>query len=90
MDRAKKPENGKERITAKVGTRTQHFIDFIEIVMDILDKNNMKRKTLVMYNARIHHSKAVKELIGSKGIKALYLPPSYSSFLTLSSYFGQN
>ena len=82
----RKLENGEERTIAKVGTRTQHFIDFIEIVMNILDKNNMTGKTLVMDNVRIHHSKAVKEFIESKGLKVLYLPP-YLPFLNLIELF---
>ena len=69
-----------ERIVAKVGTRTEHFLDFLEIVMDVLGKNNMHGKILIMDNAKIHHTILVQKAVEKRGYRILYLP-AYSPFL---------
>lgn len=78
----KRKANGKndKKINGRVGTRTEHFLNYISNVMDVLDKNNMKGHHLVMDNAPIHTPEAVWKVIESRGYKCLYLPP-HSSFL---------
>lgn len=46
-----KLDSGEAQFAGEVGTRTRHFLDFLKIVMDVLDKNNMHEKTLIMNNA---------------------------------------
>ena len=67
-------------VSGRVGTRTEHFLAYISNVMDVLDRNDMKGNYLVMDNAPIHTPVKVRELVGSRGYKCLYLPP-YSPFL---------
>lgn len=78
----KRKANGKDgkKVNGRVGTRTEHFLNYISNVMDVLDKNNMKCHHLVMDNAPIHTPEAVRKFIESRGYKCLYLPP-YSPFL---------
>ncbi|KAI8350884.1 hypothetical protein EDC96DRAFT_519011 [Choanephora cucurbitarum] len=40
--------------TGKVGTRSEHFLEFIAGVMDTLDKHNMTGRYIVVDNAAIH------------------------------------
>lgn len=82
----RKIQNGEERITGKVGTRATHFIDFLHIVMDVLTKNDMPGRILVMDNASIHHTKEVTEAVETRGFKVLHLPP-YSPFLNPIEFF---
>ena len=51
----RKLDGREKRIVTRIGTRTHHFLDFLALVMDALDKNNLYGKTLVIDNARIHH-----------------------------------
>jgi DDE superfamily endonuclease len=67
-------------VSGQVGTRIEHLLAYISNVMDVLDRNNMKRHYLVMDNAPIHTPIKVRELVESAGYKCLYLPP-YSPFL---------
>jgi transposase len=67
-------------VNARVGTRSEYFIEFLIGVMDTLNHFDMKRHYLVMDNAAIHKATEVKDLIASRGYKAIYLP-SYSLFL---------
>lgn len=66
--------------TAKVGTRAEHYLNYLSNVMDVLDRNNMKGFYLVMDNAPIHKPATIRNLIESRGYKCVYLPP-YSPFL---------
>ncbi|KAG1060993.1 hypothetical protein G6F41_012506 [Rhizopus arrhizus] len=82
-NKKRKRENGKAeviKVNARVGTRSEHFIEFLIGVMDILDQFDMKGRHLVMDNAAIHKVTEVKDLIASRGYKVIYLPP-YLPFL---------
>ncbi|KAG1489771.1 hypothetical protein G6F53_013365 [Rhizopus delemar] len=51
----KRKSDGKViQTTARVGTRTEHYLAYLSNVMDVLDKNDMKGFYLVMDNAPIH------------------------------------
>lgn len=77
----KRKANGKTiATTAKVGTRTEHFLNYLANVMDILDKNELKGYYIIMNNDPIHKPIAVREFINKRGYKCAYLPP-YSPFL---------
>lgn len=67
-------------VNARVGTRSEHFKEFISNVMDTLDKHNMQGRYLVLDNASIHKVSDVQDLIKCRGYKVAYLPP-YSPFL---------
>ena len=59
----------------KKGTTAYHVVKFIEVIMDILDKQNKKGVFIVMDNCRIHHSDFVIEAINKRDYKPLFLPP---------------
>lgn len=63
----------------KKGTTAYYIIEFVEAVMDILDRHE-KHEFLVMDNCRIHHSSFVVDAINKRGYKPLILP-LYSPFL---------
>ncbi|KAG1201467.1 hypothetical protein G6F70_003144 [Rhizopus microsporus] len=65
---------------ARVGTRTEHFLFYLNNVMDMLDKNNLRGFYIVMDNASVHKPNKVRECIEKRGYKCVYLPP-YSPFL---------
>ena len=67
-------------VSGRVGTRTEHFLIYISNVMDVLDRNDIKRHYLVMDNAPIHTPAKIRDLVENRGYKCLYLPP-YSPFL---------
>ncbi|CEG69283.1 hypothetical protein RMATCC62417_05383 [Rhizopus microsporus] len=73
--------------TARVGTRTEHFLFYLNNVMDVLDKNNLRGFYIVMDNAPIHKLNKVRECIEKRGYKCVYLPP-YSPFLSPIEEFG--
>jgi transposase len=66
--------------TARVGTRTEHFLFYLNNLMDVLDRNNLRGLYIVMDNAPIHKPNKVRECIEKRGYKCVYLPP-YSPFL---------
>ncbi|CEJ00962.1 hypothetical protein RMCBS344292_18454 [Rhizopus microsporus] len=85
----RKRGNGKAEeveVNARVGTRSEHFLEFLVGVMDTLDQFDMKGRHLVMDNAAIHKVTEVQSLIKSRGYKATYLPP-YSPFLNSIELF---
>jgi hypothetical protein len=43
-------------VNARIGTRSEHFKEFIGNVMDTLDKHNMQGRYLVLDNASIHRT----------------------------------
>ncbi|KAI8048502.1 DDE superfamily endonuclease-domain-containing protein [Thamnidium elegans] len=61
--------------TARIGTRTEHYLGYLSNVMDVLDKNNLKGNYIVMNNAPIHKPATVRKSIEDRGYKCLYLPP---------------
>ena len=67
-------------VSGRVGTRTEYFLIYITNVMDVLDRNDIKRHYLVMDNAPIHTPAKIRDLVENRGYKCLYLPP-YSPFL---------
>lgn len=72
---------GESSARMTVGTTTSdHFQEFVQSVMDILDKAGLHGLYLVMDNASIHHSQQLQKLVDDRGFKCLYLPP-YSPFL---------
>jgi transposase len=56
--------------------------------MDVLDINNMTEYYLVMDNATIHTSAAIRALVENRGYKCLYLSP-FSPLLKPIENFGQ-
>jgi hypothetical protein len=72
--------------TAKIGTRSEHFLEFIEGVMDTLDKHDMKDRYIVMDNAAIHKVSEIQEAILKRGYKPIFLHP-YSPLLSLIELF---
>jgi transposase len=56
--------------TARIGTRTEHYLGYLENVMDVLDKNNLKGHYLVMNNAPIHKPATVRSCIEKEAINA--------------------
>lgn len=73
-------ENPEPEIIGKsslsVNTTSCNFNQFLSDVMDELDKCSKRGSYLVMNNASIHKSKAIKKLITKRGYKVLYLPPA--------------
>lgn len=60
----KRKANGKTiATTEKVGTRTEHFLNYLANVMDALDKNELKGYYIIMDNVPIHKHIAVREFI---------------------------
>ena len=76
----RKLQNGEERLVSKVGTRAHHFCQFMETVMNVFEKNDMRGRIFIMDNASIHHSSIVKDTVENHGFHILYLPP-YSPVL---------
>ena len=79
----RKRGNGKTEeveVNTRIGTRSEHFIEFLVGVMDTLDQFDIKGRYLIMDNAAIHKVTEIQNLITSRGYKATYLPP-YSPFL---------
>ncbi|CEP09973.1 hypothetical protein [Parasitella parasitica] len=68
------------KVAAKIGTRTEHFYNYLQNVLDVLNKNNLLGQYIVMDIAPIHKNESIRQLIESKGHKCAYLPP-YSPFL---------
>lgn len=50
---SKKKKEGQMVINGKVGTRSEHFLAYLNNVMDTLDKNNIKGQYIVIDNAPI-------------------------------------
>ncbi|KAG2217216.1 hypothetical protein INT45_013961 [Circinella minor] len=72
--------SGEEKVVGKIGTRAEHYIDFLEVLMGVLKENGMDGRILVMDNAAIHKTPEVREAVKKQGFEILYLPP-YSPFL---------
>ncbi|KAG0176039.1 hypothetical protein DFQ28_005000, partial [Apophysomyces sp. BC1034] len=73
-------QNNAKPVKLEKGTTAYHIVQFMESVMDILDKHDMKDMFIVMDNCRIHHSRFVVDAISRLGYKPLFMPP-YSPFL---------
>lgn len=81
-DRKKRKINGKsENIIGHIGTRMEHYLQYLSNVMDTLDKNKMKGYYIVMDNAPINMPIFVSNLVEKRRCKSLFLPP-YSPFLS--------
>lgn len=57
-----------------------HFLSYLSIMMDCLDRNGLHGYYLVMDNAPIYKPVAIKKIIERRGYKCVYLSP-YSPFL---------
>lgn len=76
------------KVNSRIGTQSEHFMQFISNVMDTLNKCGMFGRYLILDNAVIHRVPAVQELIESRGYKAIYLPP-YSPFVSPLKFLGR-
>ncbi|KAG2216119.1 hypothetical protein INT45_011319 [Circinella minor] len=76
----RKRSDGTPVVNARIGTRTEHLIVFLNKVIDILDENDIKGRYLVMDNAPIHTNLPIARLVEQRGYKCTYLAP-YSPFL---------
>lgn len=78
----KRSNDGKViKVTANVGTRTEHFYNnYLQNVLKALDSNDLRGQYIIMDNAFIHKNASIRQLIESQGYKCIYLPP-YSPFL---------
>lgn len=74
------------KVNARVGTRREHFLEFLSSAIDTLDQHGMKGRYLVMGNAAIHKVDEVQKLIENRGYKTTYLPPC-PPFLNLIELF---
>ncbi|KAG1055662.1 hypothetical protein G6F43_002405 [Rhizopus delemar] len=77
-NKKRKRENDEAEVVeanARIGTRSEHFIEFLIGVMDTLDQFDMKGRYLAMDNVVIHKVTEVKVLIASRRYKVIYLPP---------------
>ncbi|KAF7721465.1 hypothetical protein EC973_004667 [Apophysomyces ossiformis] len=77
----RKIQAGKEQVVGKVGTRAEHFMNFLDVVMDVLSRD-IHGKILIMDNASIHHAKEVTIAVKTCGFKILN-----SSFLNPIKFF---
>lgn len=61
---------------ASKGITTQHFVKFMNELIDIMNKNGVvKGSYIVMDNASIHKSQPMIREIKSKGYRVMYIPP---------------
>lgn len=67
-------------VSSRVGTRTEHFLDYLESLLNALDTCGLKGYYILLDNAPIHTSSEVKDLITSRGYRYKYFP-TYSPFL---------
>ncbi|KAG2215780.1 hypothetical protein INT45_001783 [Circinella minor] len=81
-----KLRSGEENVVGKIGTRAEHYIEFLEVLMGVLKENRIDGRTLIMDNASIHKTPKVLEAVRKQGFEILYLPP-YSPFLNLIEEF---
>ncbi|KAI9250874.1 hypothetical protein EDC94DRAFT_495321, partial [Helicostylum pulchrum] len=60
----KRKVNGKEvKINDRVGTRSEHFLAYLNNMMDCLDRNGLQGYYLVMDNAPINKPVPIREAI---------------------------
>lgn len=77
--------NAASKRVGRGGTRTDHYICFLETVMDVMDQHvEFQNYHLVMDNAPIHQSTSINELFTNRGYRCVYLPP-YSPELNPNS-----
>ena len=67
-------------LNVRVGTRTEHFIAFFNKIIDILNKNDIKGRYVIMAKEPIHTNQSISRLVEQRGYKCTYLAP-YSPFL---------
>ena len=60
--------------------RGDDYVDFLQLLMNLLKENGMGERYLVMDNAAIHKTQKVKDAVEKEGFHIHYLP-HYSSFL---------
>lgn len=70
----KKKLNGKEvAVNGRIETRSAHFMNYLNSIMDCLDRNDSHGYYLVMNNAAIHKPVVIRALIKERGYKYIYL-----------------
>ncbi|KAI9303976.1 hypothetical protein BJ944DRAFT_164481 [Cunninghamella echinulata] len=72
-----------EAASARIGTRSKHYMQFLEGIMNILNFYSMKARYLVMDNVPIYSIADVKKLIESREYKPIFL-------LLYSPFFKSN
>lgn len=75
--------HGVERFEAKIvkgGTTGRIFAEFIQNLINMLDRTNAPAQYFIMDNASIHRSPEVKKVLENTRHKQLFIPP-YSPFL---------
>lgn len=75
--------------TIRIGTRTEYFLGYLQNVMDVPYKNDLKRHYIVMDTAPIHKSVTFRKCIKNRGYICIYLPPC-SPFLNPIEEFWSN
>jgi transposase len=80
VSRKRRADGTMVNVSERVGTRTEHFLNYLKTLLNVLDASNLKGYYILMDNASIHTSNEVKELITSRGYRYKYFPP-YSPFL---------
>lgn len=81
VSKKKRKIDGKTvQINGRVGTRSEHFLSYLNSMMDYLDRNGLHEYYIVMDNAPIHKPTTIRKQIEDRGYKCVYLPP-YSPFL---------
>lgn len=60
------------------GTITDHYFNFLNDTMDIMDKFSdvFQNHYLVMDNAPIHTNEDIKNFVEGRGYRCVYLPPN--------------
>jgi hypothetical protein len=71
----RKVDSKEVKINGRVGTRSEHFLTYLNSMMNCLDRNGLHGYYLVMDIAPIHKPAAIRERIESRGYKCVYLPP---------------
>lgn len=77
---SKKRRRNETSTASGPGATSEHFLEYLEDMMDTLDEHGMQGRYLVLDNARIHHTQKVQNLVSARGYHLLFLPP-YSPFL---------
>ncbi|KAG2200823.1 hypothetical protein INT47_001354 [Mucor saturninus] len=72
----KRKVNGKEVVVnGKLGTRSSHFMSYLNSMIDCLDRNGLQGYYLVMDNAPIHKPIAIRALIEKRGYNGIKRNP---------------
>ncbi|KAG2225410.1 hypothetical protein INT45_010046 [Circinella minor] len=80
---------GEGKVVAKISIRGEDYMEFLEVVMKVLNANNMGRRTLEMYNVVIYKIDELQDTIFQKGfdIHPFFFCPLYNTFLIPTEEF---